>query len=117
LHGRIAAQKHFLLITPFHPLADQLLKVFGSNVVLPYEHAAAGVIVGRHRYFDPLAGDLRGAPRLRQLDVDAALQHRRGDHEDDEQHEHDVDQRHDVDLGERRGDTAAAARSPGRSAG
>ena len=33
-----------------------------------------------------------------QLHVEALLHHRRGHHEDDEQHEHHVDERHDVDL-------------------
>ena len=37
--------------------------------------------------------------RLRQLDVDALLQHRRDEHHDDQQHEHDVDERRDVDVG------------------
>src|SRR3569623_1268783 len=36
---------------------------------------------------------------LWQVHVDAVLLHRRGDHEDDQQHLHDVDQRGDVDLG------------------
>ena len=36
---------------------------------------------------------------LRKRDVHAALHHRRGDHEDDEQQQHDVDQAHDVDVG------------------
>ncbi len=49
-------------------------------------------------------------PRLRQVDVEALLHHRRRDHEDDEQHEHDVDERHDVDLGERLDTRAARAR-------
>ena len=38
--------------------------------------------------------------RLGQVDVDALLHQRRGDHEDDQQHEHDVDERRHVDLGE-----------------
>ena len=44
-------------------------------------------------------------------DLDAGLQHRRGEHEDEQQHEHDVDQRSDVDLGQRGlgADLAAAA--------
>ena len=63
-----------------------------------------------HRDLDALAGDRRRARATRQLHVDAALDHRRRHHEDDEQHEHDVDQRDDVDLGERRRHAAAAAR-------
>ena len=35
---------------------------------------------------------------LRELHVDAGLQHRRDDHEDDQQHEADVDERCDVDV-------------------
>ena len=51
---------------------------------------------------DPLAlQSAVAAPRDRQVDVDAALDHRRRHHEDDEQHQHHVHQRHDVDFGER----------------
>ena len=39
--------------------------------------------------------------RHRQVDVDAALDHRRRHHEDDEQHQHHVHHRHDVDFGQR----------------
>src|SRR5262249_8754052 len=38
---------------------------------------------------------------LRQVDLEPALEERRRDHEDDEQHEQDVDERRDVDLGHR----------------
>ena len=67
---------------------------------------------------DALAGDLRcDAARDRQVHVDAALHHRRGDHEDDQQHEHHVDQRHDVDLGERASARAGRGRTAGAGAG
>jgi len=46
-----------------------------------------------------------GGRDLGQIDFESALQERRGDHEDDEQHQAHVDQRGDVDvapdLGER----------------
>ena len=66
-----------------------------------------------NRHVHGLRVDRIGAPRLRQVDVEALLHHRRGHHEDDQQHQHDVHERDDVDLGERGGDpraTAAAAR-------
>ena len=44
---------------------------------------------------------------LRQIDRHARRHQRRGDHEDDQQHQHHVDQRRDVDLGQR--PVAAAA--------
>ena len=54
----------------------------------------------RTRHHELLAGVLLllVVLRLGQLHVHAAMEHRRDDHEDDEQHEHDVDQRRDVDL-------------------
>jgi hypothetical protein len=38
---------------------------------------------------------------VREVDLESLLEHRRGDHEDDQQHQCDVDERRDVDLGER----------------
>ena len=60
-----------------------------------------------------LALNRAGANGRRQIDIDAALEQRRGHHEDDEQHQHHVDERDDIDLGERAGD--AAASTPARS--
>ena len=48
-----------------------------------------------------LFGELVDGAGLRHGDFDAGLQHRRGEHEDEQQHQHDVDQRRDVDVGER----------------
>ena len=45
-----------------------------------------------------LFGELRDGARVGYGDVDAGLQHGRGEHEDEEEHEDDVDQRRDVDL-------------------
>ena len=50
-----------------------------------------------HAFF----GELVDRARLGDGDLDAGLQHRRGEHEDEQQHQHHVDQRRDVDLGER----------------
>ena len=47
-----------------------------------------------------LFGELIDGARLGDGDFDAGLQHRRGEHEDEQQHEHHIDQRCDVDLGE-----------------
>ncbi len=49
---------------------------------------------------------------LRQIDADPGRHQRRGDHEDDQQHQHHVHQRRDVDLGER----AVAPARPGAPA-
>jgi hypothetical protein len=46
--------------------------------------------------------DLAGRLRLGDIDLDAGLQNRRGDHENDQQHEDDVDERDHVDLGQGR---------------
>ena len=46
-------------------------------------------------------GELIDGAGVRDGDFDAGLQHRRGEHEDEQQHEDDVDQRRDVDLGQR----------------
>ena len=51
---------------------------------------------------DALLVDFLDGRGLGDVDFDAGLQDRRGDHENDEQHEHDVDERDHVDLGERR---------------
>ena len=64
--------------------------------------------IGRHGHVDRLRGHGRGLPRLRQVHLQALLHHRRGHHEDDEQHEHHVDERHDIDLGQRRRHPRAA---------
>ena len=48
-----------------------------------------------------LFGDFFYRVSFGDVEFDAGLQDRRGDHEDDQEHEHDVDERHHVDLGER----------------
>src|SRR6266849_3153487 len=48
-----------------------------------------------------LLGDFLDAVRLRDVHLDAGLQNRSGDHENDQQHQHDVDERHHVDFRER----------------
>ncbi len=46
-------------------------------------------------------GDFLDRLRFRQIHVDAGLQNRRGDHENDQQHQHHVHEGNDVDVGER----------------
>jgi hypothetical protein len=48
-----------------------------------------------------LLGDLFDGARLGNGYFNARLQHRRGQHEDHQQHQHHVDQRRDVDFGQR----------------
>src|SRR5581483_9344881 len=50
----------------------------------------------------PLLGDFFHRPGMRNVNLDAGLQHRSGDHENNQQDEDDVDERGDVDVGERR---------------
>src|SRR5580658_1715546 len=51
--------------------------------------------------YQPLFGNLFDRARVGNVDFDSRLQHGRGDHENDEQHEDDIDQRSDVDVGKR----------------
>src|SRR5262245_42389418 len=44
--------------------------------------------------------------------LDTTLQHRRGNHENDEKHQHHVDQWDDIDLGQCRSDPAASLMPP-----
>ena len=48
-----------------------------------------------------LFGDFLDGVGFGDVDFDAGLQDRRGDHEDDEEDEDDVDERNHVDFGER----------------
>ena len=48
----------------------------------------------------PLFGDLFYRPRFGHTYFDAGLQHRRGDHKDDQQDQYHVHQRGNVDVGE-----------------
>ena len=99
---------------PVSSLPHQFLEAHRIHGFLTEEQAPIFPVGQRHRHLDPLSGDLLSAARHRQIDVDAALNHRRRHHEDDQQHEHDIDERHDVDLGERDAD-AASASQPSRS--
>src|SRR5216684_6092608 len=49
----------------------------------------------------PLFGDLFHGSCFGNADFDSGLQHRRGDHENDQQHQHHIYQRSDVDVGKR----------------
>src|SRR5208282_5473019 len=51
---------------------------------------------------EALFGDLFDGASVRDVDFDSGLQHGRGHHENDEQHEDDIHQRRDVDVGKRR---------------
>src|ERR1019366_6623375 len=50
---------------------------------------------------EALFGDLFHGARFRNVDFDPGLQHRRGHHENDKQHQNDIHQGRDVDVGER----------------
>src|ERR1035438_2570917 len=49
---------------------------------------------------EPLFGDLLDGASVGHVDFDSGLQHRRGHHKDDQQHQHDIHQGGDVDVGE-----------------
>ena len=92
-----------------HLLPHALLHDFGANQLGSKIHLVILPITARDGNLQPLGLNRLRAPRDRKVDLDAALNHRRRHHEDDEQHEHDVDQRDDVDFAERAGDAAPAA--------
>ena len=58
---------------------------------------AVGVDRQHQRIVDPHP-DLLGGDGPRQGDLDPAVEHRGGDHEDDQEHQHHVDQGRDVDV-------------------
>ena len=64
---------------------------------VPQKHALLLV----HADDQSLLRDLFDRTRPGHRDFNARLQHRRGDHENDEQHQHHVDVRNDVDLVDR----------------
>jgi len=69
----------------------------GHRLVVPEQRAAR---VDRQRDGLRLLGRCGGRGH-RQVEADRVREQRRGDDEDDQQHQHDVDQRRRVDLGHR----------------
>ena len=103
-----------LSVTDLQSSADALLPArpaLTRSCAEVHEAIGCGNVSG-HRDEEAFALDGRGPTRHGQIHVDAALNHRRGDHEDDQQHEHDVDERDDVDFCERRRHAPAAAAAP-----
>src|SRR3954465_3217594 len=88
LPGAGAAQVHALVGRAFHFLAHPLLENLHSNSLVSEEDHPLGAKRRRHRDEEAFTFDGAGAAGHGQLDVDASLNHRRGDHEYDEQHEH-----------------------------
>ena len=82
-----------------HLLTEAFAKNRQTDGLVREVHRA--VLTERRRHVDEhaLASNRTGTDGRRQIDVDAALEERRGHHEDDEQDEHDVNERDDIDLG------------------
>src|SRR5437867_6245829 len=55
-----------------------------------------------NRDYQPLFRDLLHRAGFGHIDFDTRLQHRRGDHKNNQQHQNHIHQRSDVDIGERR---------------
>src|SRR5690606_30405905 len=102
----VGAYLHFRLgRLPRRPLQFGLELAAGADLAVPPDGA-----VTLDRQIDD-GGTYRLLNRefgLRQVDLDDVLHQRRGDHEDDQQHQHHVDERRDVDGGHR-GVVAVAA--------
>ena len=109
LDAAVAAQEDFLAGLVQQRLPHPLLEdVHANRVVVDIDDAGLPIAEG-HGDEEPLADERRGPARHRDVDVDPALHHGRGHHEDDQQHEHDVHQRHDVDFRQLGRHPAAAA--------
>ena len=112
LHVRdaVGAEEHLLVRPVQQPLAHAL----GEHLDADRVPCRAGTRGGPHgtRAARPRTAARSAISAERrasgQVDLDAALQHRRRHHEDDEQHEHDVHERNDVDLRQRGGHATAA---------
>src|SRR3954467_8932533 len=100
---------HLAVIDPLvrfqHHVAVRILLMFRGDVrrqiairdpVLSDEHRAVGF--DRDDQIALFSRLLLRVRTFREQHVDALLQHRRDDHEDDEQHQADVDERRDVDV-------------------
>src|SRR5437879_148472 len=107
--ARVGLEVERLVLAVAEGVAEHALEAAGRNaLVVEVERA-----VLCHREDHALLDRGRPGGRARQIHVDAAVHHRRREHEDQEQDEHDVHQRDDVDLGEARPDAARAAGRPG----
>src|SRR5579864_4504138 len=100
---------HPLVLQPAVALQhDLLVRCLVVNALQRPRHLAVGhpvladedaaVLLDRDGELLAVLRHLLGHLRLGQRDVDALLQHRRDDHEDDQQHQADVDQGSHVDL-------------------
>src|SRR5207247_5082656 len=94
LNAAVAAQVHLLVAPVFHLLPNALLQDLYPNRFITKVHDVTLPVGERHADKHALARNLRRTPGHRQPHVDAALNHGRGDHEDDEQHQHDVNETH-----------------------
>src|SRR5688572_331596 len=108
LEFRVPAQEYLFVCAIDHLLPKPFCEDPDGDWLLTQDHAAVFSEAFRHVHEDSFARDLVRLSRLRQFHFHAALQHRRGDHEDDQQHEHHVDERDDVDLGKGRPQAPAA---------
>src|SRR5262245_33839949 len=107
--GAVALQIDLFVGDGLQPLTQSRGERAARDAFLPDVDDAVVFVAGWHGDEEPFAFDRGGAPSHGQIDVDAALNHRGRDHDDDEQHEHHVNERHDVDFRQRRGDASSPA--------
>ena len=95
-HVLIGAYEDELIAGIPNPLPQLGRNLIDVDGIVAQEHALI-LVDGDDR---TLFGDLLHSAGLRNIDLDARLQHRRRHHKDNEQHQHHIDQRSDVDIGE-----------------
>src|SRR5262245_38724096 len=86
----VSAQIDVLLRNALHPLTDPLLQYIDPDGFVAQVHHPILAVSNWHRNLDALPDDLVGVAGGGQIHVHPALNHGRGHHKDDEQHEHDV---------------------------
>uniref|UniRef100_E6QHZ2 Uncharacterized protein n=1 Tax=mine drainage metagenome TaxID=410659 RepID=E6QHZ2_9ZZZZ len=75
-----------------------LMETLGEVVDVDGLVAKVDLLVAGHGHHQALLGDLPDGAGPGHGDLDAGLEHWRGEHEDDQQNQHHIDQRRDVDL-------------------
>src|SRR5215470_10755472 len=95
-HILIGADEYRLVLRIADFLAKLRLDLVDVDRVVAQKHALLLVDADHHALF----GDLFNGARPGNVNLNARLQYRRGDHKDDQQHQHHVDQRSDVDVGD-----------------
>ena len=101
----ISAHKNGLVLRVADFLLEPGADFIDVDGVVPQKHALLLV----NADYKALFRDLFHGTRFGHAHLNTGLQHRRSDHEDDQQHQHDVNQRRDIDIGE--GSLSSSVRS------